>query len=67
MTLDDESVPVEIKQEVTEGNVEIFVYYAKDYGKQANYNVTYKKEDIDSIYNTYEFSIVERFTNKELS
>ena len=55
VTLDDESLPDEIKQVVSNGNVESIVYYAKEYGMQSNYKVTYKKEDKDSRYTTYEF------------
>ena len=55
VTLDDESLPDEIKQVVSKGNVESIVYYAKEYGMQSNYKVTYKKEDKDSRYTTYEF------------
>ena len=64
VTLDDESLPDEIKQVVSKGNVESIVYYAKEYGMQSNYKVTYKKEDKDSRYTTYEFFMVERGTNK---
>ena len=37
VTLDDESLPGEIKQVVSKGNVESIVYYAKDNGMQSNY------------------------------
>ena len=47
VTLDDESLPYEIKQVVSKGNVEPIVYYAKDCDMQSNYKVTYKKEDKD--------------------
>ena len=67
VTLDDESLSDESKQAVSKGNVESIVYYAKDYGMQSNYKVTYKKEDKDSRYNTYEFFMVERVTNKIMS
>ena len=60
VTLDDGSLPDEIKQVVSKGNNESIVYYAKDYGLQSNYKVTYKKEDKDSRYTTYEFFMVER-------
>ena len=43
--LDDESLPDEIKEVVREGKVKSVVYYGNDYGFQANYKVTYKKED----------------------
>ena len=55
VSLDDESLPDEIKQVVSKGNVESVVYYAKYCGMQSNYKVTYKKEDKDSRYTTYEF------------
>ena len=55
VSLNDESLPDEIKQVVSKGNVESIVYYAKDCGMQSNYKVTYKKEDKDSRYTTYEF------------
>ena len=67
VTLDDESLPDEIKQIVSKGKVESIVYYAKDCGMQSNYKVTYKKEDKDSRYTTYEFFVVERVTNKIMS
>ena len=67
VTLDDEFLPDEIKQDVNKGNVESFLYYAKDYGMQSNYKVTNKKEDKDSRYTTYEFFMVERVTNKIMS
>ena len=55
VTLEDESLPDEIKQVVSKGNLESIVYYAKVYGMQSNYKVTYKKEDKDSRYTTNEF------------
>ena len=67
VSLDDESLPDEIKQVVSKGNVESIVYYAKDCGMQSNYKVTHKKEDKDSRYTTYEFFMVERVTNKIMS
>ena len=67
VSLDDESLPDETKQVVSKGNVESTVYYAKDCGMQSNYKVTYKKEDKDSRYTTYEFFMVERVTNKIMS
>ena len=45
VALDHESLPDEIKQVVSKGNVESIVYNATDYGMQSNYKVTYKKED----------------------
>ena len=67
VSLDDESLPEDIKEVVSKGNVESIVYYAKDCGMQSNYKVTYKKEDKDSRYTTYEFFMVERVTNKIMS
>ena len=67
VTMDDESLPDEIKQVVSKGNVESIVYYAKEYGMQPNYKVTYKKEDKYYRYTTYEFFMVERVTNKIMS
>ena len=67
VTLDDESLLDEIKQVVSKRNVESIVYYAKDYGMQSNYKVTYKKEDKDSRYTTYAFFMVEKGTNKIMS
>ena len=67
VSLDDESLADKIKQVVSKGNVESIVYYAKDYGMQSNYKVTFKKEDKDSRYTTYEFFMVERVTNKIMS
>ena len=67
LSLDDESRPDEIKQVVSKGNVESIVYYVTVFGMQSNYKVTYKKEDKDSRYTTYEFFMVERVTNKIMS
>ena len=67
VTLDDESLPDEIKQVISKRNVESIVYYAKDYGMQSNYKVTYKKEGKDNRYTTYEYFVVERVTNKVMS
>ena len=67
VTLDDESLPDEIKQVINKGNAESIVHYAKDYGMQSNNKVTYKKEDKDSRYTTYEFFMVERVTSKIMS
>ena len=63
--LDDDNLPVEIKMLVSEGNVESIVYYGSDYGIQGNYKLTYKKDDKDSRYTTYEFfGLKERLTKK---
>ena len=67
--LDDESLPDEIKEVVREGKGESIVYYGNDYGFQANYKVTCKKEDknlrsyISHTYIiTYEFFMVDELT-----
>ena len=67
VSLDDESLPDEIKQIVSKGNAKSIVYYAKDCDMQSNYKVTFKKEDKDSRYTTYEFFMIERVTNKIMS
>ena len=67
VSLYDESLPDEIKQVVSKGNVESIVYYAKDCGMQPNYKLTFKKEDKDSRFSTYEFFMVERVTIKIMS
>ena len=43
--LDDESLPDRIEEIVREGKVESIVYYGSYYGFQANYKITYKKEN----------------------
>ena len=64
--LDDDNLPDEIKMLVSEGNVESIVYYGSWHGMQANYKVTYKKDDRDSRYTTYEFfGLKERLTKKQ--
>ena len=67
MSLDDESLPDEIKEVVSKGNMESIVYYAIGGGMQANYKVTYKKDEKDSRYTTYDYFIIERVTNKIMS
>ena len=62
--LDDDNLPDEIKRLVSEGNVESIVYYGSGYRMQANYKVTYKRDDKDSRYTTYELFWIERETNK---
>ena len=64
VTLDDKSLPDEIKQVVSKRNIESIVYYAKDFGMQSNYKVTYKKEDKVSRFTTCEVFMAERVTNK---
>ena len=67
MSLDGESLPDEINEVVSEGNVESIVYCAIGGGMQANYKVTYKKDEKDSGYTTYDFFMIERVTNKIMS
>ena len=67
VSLDEESLPDEIKRVVSKGNVDSIIYYAKDCGMQSNYKVTYKKEEKDPRYTTYEYFMVERVTNKIMS
>ena len=64
-TSDKDNLPDEIKMLVSEGNVESIVYYGSGYGMQAKCKVTYKKDDKDSRYTTYEFFWIERETNKK--
>ena len=63
--LDDDNLPDEIKMLVSEGNVESIVYYGSGYGMQANNRVTYKKDNKDSRYTTYEFFWIGSETNKK--
>ena len=63
--LDDDNLPDQIKMLVSEGSVGSIVYYGSGYGMQANYIVTYKKDDKDSRYTSYEFFWIERETNKK--
>ena len=63
--LDDDNLPDEIKMLVSEGKVQSIVYYGRVCGMQANYKVTYKKDDKDSRYTTYEFfRLKERLTKQ---
>ena len=61
---DDANLPDENKMMVSEGNVESIVYYGSGYGMQANYKLTYKKDDRDYRYTTYDFFWIESETNK---
>ena len=67
VSLDDESLPDEIKEVVSEGKVESVVYYAIGVGMQANYKVTEKRDEKDSRYTTYDIFMIERVTNKIMS
>ena len=59
MSLDDETLPDEIKQLIKENNVESIVFRDKQDSMNANYTITYKQEDNGSGYVLYEFFIVE--------
>ena len=63
--LDDDNLPDEIKMLVGEGNVESIVYYGSCYGMQANYKVTYKKDDKDSTLFVNSFGLKERLTKMQ--
>ena len=64
VTLDDKSLPDELKQVVSKGNFGSIVYYAKDYFMQSNYKPTYKKEAKDSRYTTYDFFWLEELLTR---
>ena len=59
MSLDDESLPKEIKQRVKENDVESIVFRDKVDSKNANYTVTYRIDDKDSEYVLSEIYIAE--------
>ena len=59
MSLDDETLPDEIKQLIKENNVESIVFRDKQDSMNANHTITYKQGDNDSGYVLYEFFIVE--------
>ena len=59
MSLDDESLPKEIKQRVKENDVEIIVFRDKVDSINANYTITYRNDDKDSEYLMYEICIAE--------
>ena len=59
--MDDESLPDEIKEIVRERKVGSIVYCGNDYEIQAKFKVTYKKEDKNSEFITYEFFMVDKF------
>ena len=54
MSLDDESLPKEIKQRVQENDVESIVFRDKRDSINANYTITYRNDDKDSEYLLYE-------------
>ena len=59
MSLDDESLPKEIKQRVKENDVESIVFRDKVDSIHANYTVTYRNDDKDFEYVLYEIYIDE--------
>ena len=50
MSLDDETLPDDIKQLITESNVKSIVFIDKQDSINANYTITYKQGDKDSGY-----------------
>ena len=59
MSLDDESLPEEIKRRVKENDVESIVFRDKVDSMNANYTITYRNDDKDSEYVLYEIYIAE--------
>ena len=59
MSLNDETLPDEIKQLIKESNVETIIFRDKQVSINANYTITYKQGDKGSGYVSYEFFIVE--------
>ena len=59
MSLNDETLPDEIKQLITESNAESIVFRDKQDSINANFTITYKQRDKDSWYVSYEFFVVE--------
>ena len=59
MSLDDQNLPKEIKQRVKENEVESTVFRDKADSINANYSITYRKDDIDSEYVSDEIYIAE--------
>ena len=58
MSLDDESIPKEIKQRVKENDVESIVFRDKVGSINASYKITYRNDDKDSEYVLYEIYIL---------
>ena len=54
MSLDEETLPDDIKQLIKENNVESIVFRDKQDSMNANYTITYKQGDEDSGYVSYE-------------
>ena len=59
MSLDDDSLPKEIKQRVNENDVESIVFRDKVDSINANYTITFRNDDKDSEYVLYEIYIAE--------
>ena len=58
MSLDDETLPDDIKQLIKENNVESIVFRDKQDSMNGNSTITYKQRDEDCGYVSYEFFIV---------
>ena len=59
MSLDDESLPKEIKQRVKANDVDSIVFRDKVDSINANYTIIYRNDDKDSEYVLYEIYIAE--------
>ena len=59
ISLDDESLPKEIKQRMKENDVESIVFRDKVDSINANYTINYRNDDRDSEYVLYEIYIAE--------
>ena len=58
MSLDDETLPDDIKKLIEENNVESIVFRGKQDSMNPNYTITYKQRGEDSGYVSYDFFIV---------
>ena len=59
MSLDDETLPDDIKQLIKENNVKPIIFRDKQDSMNANYTITYKQGDgDDSGYVSYEFFVL---------
>ena len=58
MSLDDETLPDDIKQLIKENNVESIVFRDKQDSMNAKHTITYTQGDEDSGFVSYEFFIV---------
>ena len=59
MSMDDESLPKDIKQRVKANDVESIVFRDKVESINANYTITYRNDDKDSEYVLCEINIAE--------